>query len=112
MPGVNARLHGAKDGHDAVWLSRRAVPAPGTATPPPPVVDGGSRRRLWEQCWRGTAPAELLDAEEREQLVAWFWSCGWVDAEIAAHTRMTTYTTCRIRQRLGLPAIRHETGVA
>lgn len=65
-----------------------------------------ARRRLWHRCRRGEVPAELLDADERAQLVAWFWQCGWSDAEIAAHTRMSTYTTCRIRERLRLPPIR------
>ncbi|MFI0469271.1 hypothetical protein ACH347_34795 [Saccharopolyspora sp. 5N102] len=48
----------------------------------------------------GEQPAEALSADARERLVYALHQQGWTDAEIAAHTRMTTYTTARIRDRL------------
>jgi hypothetical protein len=52
--------------------------------------------------FRGHEPAEALSTHDREHLVAEFVEAGWTDLQIACHTRMTTYTTARIRQRLGL----------
>ena len=63
-----------------------------------------SRGRLIDACRRGELPAELLDTSEREHLIYDLWASGWADVEIAQHTRMTTYTTGRIRGRLGLAA--------
>lgn len=57
----------------------------------------------WQACWEGREPAETLDAAERELLVAFLVDAGLTDREIAAHTRMTLYTTARIRDRLDLP---------
>jgi hypothetical protein len=57
-----------------------------------------------KRCRAGTEPAEALPQQEREQLVTELWAAGWTDVEIAQHTRMTTYTTGRIRIRLGLAA--------
>ncbi|WP_139794831.1 hypothetical protein [Saccharomonospora piscinae] len=62
------------------------------------------KRRLYEACKAGRTPAEALDAGDREDLVAELWQAGMTDVEIATHTRMTTYTTARIRGRLGLRA--------
>ncbi|MEV6879694.1 hypothetical protein [Amycolatopsis sp. NPDC051128] len=63
-----------------------------------------ARARLIAACRRGDEPAELLSAADRARLVRWFWRLGWTDVEIAQHTSMTTYTTGRIRARLGLAA--------
>lgn len=57
---------------------------------------------LRSACWRGDIPAEALSTEDREQLVYDLWAARWTDAEIATRTQMTTYTTARIRARLGL----------
>lgn len=51
---------------------------------------------------RGVEPAEALTQGDRHRLVAELHRAGWGDAAIAAHTRMTTYTTARIRGALGL----------
>lgn len=62
-----------------------------------------SGARLWRQCVAGNEPAEALPTRDREDLV-WHLvhDLGWTDDEIAQHTRMTSYTTARIRRRLGL----------
>lgn len=54
----------------------------------------------------GELPAEALPTGERERLVGELHALGWSDDEIADHTRQTTYTTARIRARLGLRAHR------
>jgi hypothetical protein len=54
---------------------------------------------------RGEAPAEALATSHRERLVTHLVTkVGMSDQAIADLTRMTTYTTARIRNRLGLPA--------
>lgn len=63
-----------------------------------------ARAKLIAACRRGDLPAELLEPADRERLVRWFWRLGWTDVEIATRTFMTTYTTGRIRARLGLAA--------
>lgn len=60
------------------------------------------RASLKARCWAGIEPAEALDTADREQLITELWAAGWADVEIAAHCRMTTYTTARIRERLEL----------
>lgn len=50
----------------------------------------------------GLEPAEALVAADRHRLVAELHRLGWGDTAIASHTRMTTYTTARIRGALGL----------
>lgn len=70
----------------------------------PPAAAPISRTRLQIACWKGELPAEILTPAERERLVHELWGYGWTDVEIACHTRMTTYTTGRIRARLGLAA--------
>jgi len=50
-------------------------------------------------------PAEALPPADRERLVGELWAAGWTDVEIATHTHMSTYTTARIRARLGLDAL-------
>ncbi|MFJ5984221.1 hypothetical protein [Lentzea sp. NPDC092896] len=59
--------------------------------------------KLWVRCLEGREPAESLPTRDREDLV-WHLvhELGWLDAEVAAHTQMTEYTTARIRERLGL----------
>lgn len=73
--------------------------------PNPPRPDANPRRRavLLADCWAGRQPAEVLDTADRGHLVYDLCALGWTDVEIAAHTRMSTYTTGRIRDRLGLP---------
>ncbi|PXY27414.1 hypothetical protein [Prauserella muralis] len=73
-------------------------------TPPRPDTTTPSYRRVCDLCWAGQLPAELLLTKDRERLVTDLWAAGWTDLEIAVHTRMTTYTTGRIRDRLGLAA--------
>lgn len=68
-----------------------------TGQAPRPSPTGRYRAAL-----AGQTPAETLRVDERERLVATLHRCGWTDAQIAAHTRMTLYTTGRIRTRLGL----------
>lgn len=53
---------------------------------------------------RGLEPAESLTTEDRERLVAELHGLGWSDVQIAELTWMSTYTTARIRARLGLTA--------
>lgn len=50
----------------------------------------------------GREPAEALVPGDRARLVAELHDRGWDDTAIASHTRMTTYTTARIRGALGL----------
>lgn len=70
----------------------------------PPDTATLSRARLWGACYRGDLPAELLPTRDREALLSELHGAGWTDVEIATHTRLTTYTTGRIRARLGLAA--------
>lgn len=57
---------------------------------------------------RGEAPAEALTTEHRERVVMFLVAkVGMSDEAIAGLTRMTTYTTARIRKRLGLRANRN-----
>jgi hypothetical protein len=56
----------------------------------------------WWMAMDGDLPAEALRPLDRQALVLILHQRGWTDVEIAAHTRMTTYTTGRIRARLGL----------
>jgi hypothetical protein len=74
----------------------------GRRDPPRPDTSPQRRRALLSACWAGREPAESLEPADREQLVYELWALGWTDAEIAAHTRMSTYTAGRIRERLGL----------
>lgn len=73
----------------------RAVLASRPETSDPALVDA---------CRRGTEPAELLTTAEREHLIYDLWAARWTDLEVAAHTRLTTYTAARIRSRIGLQA--------
>lgn len=59
-------------------------------------------RRLFLEARAGRLPAEALPTQLRWQLVIDLHSLRWTDVEIAEHTRMTTYTTARIRDSLGL----------
>ncbi|WP_027947189.1 hypothetical protein [Amycolatopsis taiwanensis] len=71
-------------------------------TTEPPGGRPITAQELYNACWRGELPAEVLRAADRERLVEDLWDQGWTDVEIATHTRMTTYTTARIRTRLRL----------
>jgi hypothetical protein len=64
-----------------------------------PVVN----QRRYAAAFDGTEPAEALNSAERELLVCELHAAGLTDIEIAAHTRWSTYTANRIRERLGLP---------
>jgi hypothetical protein len=66
-------------------------------TPPPPT-----NRALYRRCLDGSEPAESLSMEWRERLLRILHNRGWTDCEIAVHTRMSTYTTARIRSRMRL----------
>lgn len=71
-----------------------------------------SGQLLWRACCAGREPAEALDPRDREDLVASLVERGWSDVDIAVLTRMSTYTTARIRQRIGLRSANAETPVA
>jgi hypothetical protein len=65
----------------------------------------GPRRPVqYQAALRGREPAEALLPADRELLVRTLVEWGWTDLSIAELTRMTLYTTCRIRERIGLPA--------
>jgi len=67
----------------------------------------------WRAACAGSVPAELLPTKDREDLIWDLHELGWTDVEIATHTMLSTYTTARIRTRLGLVANRAQTeGVA
>jgi hypothetical protein len=58
---------------------------------------------IWVACVEGREPAESLPTKDREDLVYHLvHDCGWTDVRIATHTRMSTATTVRIRERIGL----------
>jgi hypothetical protein len=89
-------------------LTVRFGPHDGPSWPPPrPVADG----LLYRLCLAGREPAELLTRTQREDLVHQLHCLGWTVDEIAAHTRMTVYTTGRILDRLGLPMVPAEPAV-
>lgn len=71
-------------------------------TTPAPEAPARSRAALWRACWRGEAPAEELPAGERDALVRALVRLGWSVVQVAQHTRMSTYTTARIVQRVTL----------
>jgi hypothetical protein len=64
----------------------------------PPLTD----ERLYQACLDGREPADILRSSWRDELVHKLHRRGWTDVEIATHTRMTTYTTARIRSRMKL----------
>lgn len=51
---------------------------------------------------QGLEPADALTTRDRHRLVALFIDSGLSDVEIADRTRMTTYTTNRIRREIFL----------
>jgi hypothetical protein len=63
-----------------------------------PVTD----QVAWRLALDGDLPADALSTVDRRALVLVLHNCGWTDVEIASHTRMSTYTTARIREGLGL----------
>lgn len=77
-------------------------------TVPAEIAVPRSGQQLWLRCCLGLEPAEMLDTRDREDLVAELVGRGWTDVQIAVHTKMSTYTTGRIRRRLGLPSNREE----
>lgn len=79
-------------------MARRKVPS----TLRQPMSGARSGQLLWRACFEGREPAEALHWRDREDLVAGLVQAGWTDLEIAALTRMSLYTTARIRRRLVL----------
>lgn len=77
---------------------RRAppVPIPGTHGPP------RSGWHVWRRCWEGREPAESLASQDREDMIYHLHRHGWSDLDMAQLTRLSLYTTGRIRDRLGL----------
>jgi hypothetical protein len=69
------------------------------------TMDAKAARR----CVRGEVVAEQVSTRARELAVCWLHRCGWTDAEVAARTRMSTYTAARIRSRMGLAVNRVST---
>jgi DNA-binding NarL/FixJ family response regulator len=65
-------------------------------------VDAEHARR----CLRGELLGDELTTTARELVVAWLHARGLSDTEIAERARLSTYTTFRIRSRLGLGARR------
>ena len=57
---------------------------------PQPTPPRRSARRRWAACYRGTEPAEALDARDREDLIYDLHALGWTDLQIALHTRTTS----------------------
>jgi hypothetical protein len=66
------------------------------------MKSGEAWRQHYREALTGRLPAEALPTHARHRLVAHLHAAGYSDVEIAAHTRMTTYTTARIRAGLGL----------
>ncbi|MPZ67354.1 MAG: hypothetical protein GEU83_18240 [Pseudonocardiaceae bacterium] len=79
----------------------------GRPLPPRPDTRPLLRADLKARCWRGAEPAESLDPADRAQLLTELCAAGWTDTEIATHTRMSTHTTGRIREQLGLESNHH-----
>lgn len=77
-------------------MTRRQVPADLRQ----PMSGARSGQLLWAACCAGREPAESLDPRDREDLVAGLVERGWTDLEVATLTRMSLYTTARIRHRL------------
>ena len=72
----------------------------------------GALGGTYRACMDGQLPAEELPAYLRARLLTQLHALGWTDLEIAVHTRMTLYTTARIRDRLGLSPNISERGAA
>lgn len=73
-----------------------------------PLSGARSGALVWSLCCAGREPAESLDPRDREDLVAELVGRGWSVLEIATLTRMTTYTTNRIAERIGARVIAEE----
>jgi len=71
-------------------------------TAPPARPERRSDVGRWRACCAGELPAEALSTRDREDLLAELHGLGWTDREIAEHTRLSTYTTARLLDRLGL----------
>lgn len=82
-------------------MRRRLGPVPARA-----LVAPRSPQWLWDACCRGDEPAEALDWRDREDLVAQLLEAGWPLSVVAAHTRMSEYTTSRIAGRVAVTAER------
>lgn len=73
-----------------------------------PMSAARSGASLWAACCAGREPAEVLDPRDREDLVASLVERGWSDVQIAVLTRMSTYTTARIRVRVAARVVVQE----
>ncbi|WP_306358732.1 MULTISPECIES: hypothetical protein [unclassified Nocardia] len=66
------------------------------------------RKPLWPiqfgRALAGRESADALPSADRRLLVARLHELGMTDSELAAWTRMSRYSTARIRSELGLPA--------
>jgi len=60
------------------------------------------RGELYECARLGLIPAEVLSQQQRWTLVAELHGAGWGDRRIAELTRLSEYTTARIRSLMGL----------
>lgn len=60
---------------------------------------------LFSLCRKGRVPAEALCPADRDRLLRLLWKRGWTVAEIAVHTRTSTYTVGRILERLDLEVL-------
>lgn len=61
-----------------------------------------SHSRHYAAARDGELPADALPTRQRWRLVAELHAYGWTDSDIAEWTRMTTYTSARIREGMGL----------
>ena len=57
---------------------------------------------LYARARAGREPAEALTTDDRARLIVELAGRGWTDVQIATHTRQTTYTTARIRERVAV----------
>ena len=77
-----------------------------SSSPTVPDTQPQHRAYLIRACLRGTEPLEVLAVAgmhtDRDALLAEFTRRGWTVAQIAQHTRMTTYTVGRLVGQLGL----------
>jgi hypothetical protein len=72
----------------------------------PPDVRPLHRAYLLRACKNGREPLEVLAAEgmhdDRDALLCEWVRRGWTPAQIAQHTRSTTYTVGRLLDRIGV----------
>lgn len=80
-------------------------------TPIPPETYARQLARAnYRLALAGRLPAEALVWPYRRRIVGVLAREGWTDAQMAAHTKWTTYTVARIRTAMGLPANHEQEG--